>query len=345
MQIRNKLNEEQNNTIAAKENVLREQKEKVISMDNRIQELQQRLKKRKLQEDQNSQAFKQANKSNAKQNKAGKQPEFGSNETKGMYGTDPYIQYAPQDVAKDDSYTRSGSFTKQDPKYQTLPSNVKLTPVPKSTSGNAISRTQPNEVNNNNDGLEEYKLPTVLPTNPNTFAPVNNNNQNLPNQQPLKSPRFNNNDFSKPNQNYIPQPMSRHGARDKPNVVVYQGAPKPNLPNHSNEPPDHRKVPLPDPLSARGDHSVSSSHPVISINEEERQAGSGQSSPASSEGSDSSGGIQVRDGNEVSNVLPYCFDVFLFVYLFIYSFSCFFVLFFIEINNSKLFLISHSFCG
>nr|WKY18140.1 apoptosis-stimulating of p53 protein 1 [Onchidium reevesii] len=325
--IRNKLNEQQSNTIAAKEKLLNQRREEVTRMDARIHELQQRLKKRRLQEQQAAMQN-QSNKSNTKPNS--QHP--GSNN---VATVEPYIQYAPYDVVKDDSFTKTGLFTKQDPKYQTLPSNVKFIPPGKSLE--ELKASKPFEMNNNTEMIEEYKLPTVLPVDKSSHF-----NKNVPNHssayQPQQvqvtrsngsegklTPRQVSDSILPNNQNtnamaklstqkptggqttvtgskfFAPsagQPISGPGQTPRPTAQFTgagDGLGHGAVISGAGGAPNQGQI---------GPHPMSSTspHPIININEEERQAGSGQSSPASSEGSsNSSGGLQVKGSSPASS--------------------------------------------
>ncbi|XP_012943104.1 apoptosis-stimulating of p53 protein 2 [Aplysia californica] len=189
--IRNKLNEQQTQAIAAKEKLLSQRREEVTRMDARIHELQQRLKKRRSQEQQS------ANQNTSKKQAVPAAPGSHSHHHGvGVGGpnvatVEPYIQYAPQDVVKDDSFTKTGGFLKQDPKYQTLPSHVKFVVPPGRASD---SQQKQVEMNNNNQLIEEYPLPTVLP--------ANTHNKMSQNHPAVVGGNNNNNESGKANFNY-----------------------------------------------------------------------------------------------------------------------------------------------
>ncbi|CAL1529424.1 unnamed protein product [Lymnaea stagnalis] len=291
--IRNKLNEQQTNTIAAKEKLLSQRKEEVTKMDSRIHELQQRLKKRRSQE----QAAAQHKANNGK---SGNRPITAQNIISGD-------TRSPQIVVKDD--TQSGGSANPDVWYQ----NVQV--FPSGQVGVDLKLSKPQELNNNVDLIEEYTLPTVLP--------IDNNGSNIKNQashsssQPSHSSSqltqsTTRSSFGKSNQ-VLPRPVIDN--KNQPNTVSQPGkkedpaikGPGPKFPPAGVGRPHRPLVSLTgagDGAShgkqspSAGPHSGSSSHPIININEEERQAGSGQSSPASSEASNSSGGLQIK-GDEV----------------------------------------------
>ncbi|XP_055880116.1 apoptosis-stimulating of p53 protein 1-like isoform X4 [Biomphalaria glabrata] len=286
--IRNKLNEQQSNSILAKEKLLSQRKEEVARMDMRIQELQQRLKKKKSQELANA------------QNKVSNV--LPSNKLSGQ-NVEQYGQYSPQNQL-------TGGQTKQDFHYQ----NVKINVSGKPEFDNKFSKTL--EMNNNNEAVEEYKLPTVLPMDSSStkmkgsyLAPSISKQQSSV-QPPIPA---RNNSFGKANIDYVrpaAEPTSQHNyplrkeARPLPVIAgkpaiagqKFVPLPPPRQPVSSGAAGDTGKQ-LPNIQSSVPAMPGTSLHPVININEEERQAGSGQSSPASSEASNSS---TVVKGDEVN---------------------------------------------
>ncbi|GFO35358.1 Apoptosis-stimulating of p53 protein 1 [Plakobranchus ocellatus] len=308
--IRNKLNEQQSNTISAKEKMLNQRREEVARMDARIRELQQRLKKRQAQELQMKQQQEQKRDPGTRSNQRNDTSNSYNNAPgRNVATVEPYIQYAPQQVAKDDLYSKTfgGNFLKQDPKYQTLPARVK--PVPHSVDSSSGGRgTKPVEMNNNSEVIEEYQLPTVLPGEANTR--LNEQESNQRNTTPAGR---------------VPDTLAgrnHHHIPEQPGQVTYENVagpllqlkpvPKPgSVSQESVYFPEGNKTQqqqLSHPAFAGAGDGVSYRkpvgslplNPVINIEEEERQAGSGQSSPASSEASTSSGGIQVKTDSEVN---------------------------------------------
>ena len=296
-------------------------------MDSRIHELQQRLKKRRNQE-QNQNLSKKPT------------PPSGFNNGSGntnIATVEPF-QHHPNDVVKDDSFTKSNGFNKHDPKYQSIPSNVKF--IPSGKDGQ-----KPIEMNNNSQHIEDYPLPTIIPGSSNNSVnlrlsssgnksnhdssnktvsgyskpsvdsvsnvginkngpkqgppPValkpqslnskNNQNQHLQNQHSYVQQQLQHNQHLKQHNQHLPQQQNQHMQNQQQQHIQHLA--QKNLQNQSGK--SQAMQGHSDSVNNNSSSTQpSSAHPIISINEEERQAGSGQSSPASSEGSDSSGGIQ-----------------------------------------------------
>ena len=334
VQHRNKLNEQQNSRLAAQRQLLQQRKDEVSKMDNRILELQQRLKKRRSQQQQQQQQKSQqqqpqpaatTNSEDQQQKNLGSRPGQLRKPGQNIAAVEPYIQYAPKEVAKDDLYSKTG-FLKQDPKYQTLPPNTKFIPSGEEGSkpgGMVVVGGQ--EVNNNNNNNKsgggggggvsgvrpvEYKIPSIISSHfdahrgrvgaaGNRTAPSAADNQGRPSgagtaaggsavpkpaappatqglgsgsnsqQQPLvnsvaKGPRPFVNTFGKPGlPKWPPEPVKDDEQPQQPAQLQQQ-----------------QPAPPPAPPPQQQHHQ-----PQINIFDEERQAGSGQSSPASSEGS------------------------------------------------------------
>ena len=265
-------------------------------MDARIRELQQRLKKRQAQElqmkQQHQRQAQEQTKSTSNQNNAASTTSISRVNAlpgRNVATVEPYIQYAPQHVAKDDLYSKSigANFLKQDPKYQTLPARVKPMPRNGDSGGNARP-AKPAEMNNNSELIEEYQLPTVVPSRPSA---------NTPGTEPKPGdPTYQNVMVQFPHSNAQLRPGTKQPASGG------HGSAQLFFPDKSSQP--HQQHPA---LLGAGDGPTLNKmsgplpfNPVINIHEEERQAGSGQSSPASSEASNSSGGIQIKGDSEVS---------------------------------------------
>jgi hypothetical protein len=112
-QIRNKLNEQQSAKLNVHREVLSKRHDEVSMMDNRIEELQERLrKKRQLQ--QQHKGF----------------PPSGRLMSANIAAVEPYVRMEQKDSSKDDLYEedlKSGlGPSKQQPRYQTLPYNTKF---------------------------------------------------------------------------------------------------------------------------------------------------------------------------------------------------------------------------
>ena len=298
--------------------MLNQRREEVARMDARIRELQQRLKKRQAQELQMKQQHQRQmhEQANSTATSANQKNDVGSNSNnkfdaptgRSVATVEPYIQYAPQHIAKDDMYSKSigGNFFKQDPKYQTLPARVK--PMPHNGDAGGHSKpTKAMEMNNNSELIEEYQLPTVVSDRSSTNAygtekvldavsgkdsrPVD------PAYQNVMVP------FSHPTPHLRPTSKQQTPGGQGSNQVFFPDKTSHGQPQHpafsgAGDGMAHIKLAGPLPFN-----------PIINIHDEERQAGSGQSSPASSEASNSSGGIQIKGENEVSTNKFYIFPI------------------------------------
>jgi hypothetical protein len=129
--MRNKLNEQQNSKLAAHREVMLQRKDEMAHMDQRIAELQARLRKKRSQEQKetiynnlaNQQRTTYNNNNNANA-KLGTRPLSSAN----IAAVEPYIKHAPKEMTKLEEHhdTKSFILSKQDPKYQTLPYSIKF---------------------------------------------------------------------------------------------------------------------------------------------------------------------------------------------------------------------------
>ncbi|CAG5121973.1 unnamed protein product, partial [Candidula unifasciata] len=293
LMMRNKLNEQQSNTITNKEKLLKERREKIAAMDAKIHELHQQLKQKQQQQQQSSAQSNKAIKLN------GQHPQNG--------GVAPTrVPHQSQDAKE------SGGFAKHDMRNQALQSDIK--------SGENYSTKQ--QDTNRNELIEEYKLPGVLPVDNSASL-----HQNLPRQS-----------FGYSNK---PPPPAR---TSKSTGILPDSVPNQNInisktgqtPNSvsglamfgSHFFPAGQQQKSLTSLGGAGDSSgqnggfpdsdasnsaprffqtptSSSSLPSINISDEERQAGSGQSSPACSESSPSAtSGVPVKNEVNTSSVGP-----------------------------------------
>ncbi|XP_076463884.1 uncharacterized protein LOC143296025 isoform X1 [Babylonia areolata] len=359
---RNKVNEQKGQQLSTKRQLLQQRKEESSRMDERIHELQQRLKKRRAQEQQQQQHPQPDSK--AKEQSAGSSdPSSAQGRSRprpNVAAVEPYIQYAPDDVVKDDLYSRTGpgggGFLKQDPKYQTLPPNTKF--VPGGGGGGGVggdegsNKLQPwsgktviEEVNNNNNNSNnnsnsenksgvkggvvggggggvkavEYKIPVLIsshfsahrggqgssPASRTTTtttstsgqaAAVVGNSKGPASSDPSKQNSSGASTASHPQQQQQQQHVSKlpKGPRPFVNTFGKSGLPK-WPPDPKKEEDEEEEAPPTKPAPLHHHHQQPPHHPQISIFDEERQAGSGQSSPASSEGS----GPLVKQGSGV----------------------------------------------
>ncbi|XP_070180724.1 apoptosis-stimulating of p53 protein 1-like isoform X2 [Littorina saxatilis] len=312
---RNKLNEKQNSRLSAQRQLLHHKKEEVSKMDNRIHELQQRLKKRRSQEQQpqQQQQPKQITTNSSDPKNFNSRPGQPRKPGQNIAAVEPYIQYAPKDVAKDDLYSKTG-FLKKDPKYQTLPANTKFIPPGEEglKPGDVVGGQEVNNNNSNKSGSSvggvvgvkpvEYKIPSLISSHfdANRGRGSSGNRTVIDNQgksgvvvgpsgpavskpttQPTPTQGSGLNSTSQP-----PMNSAAKGARPFVNTFGKPGLPK--WPPQSTKDNEQQQ-----PTQQQQQHQPH--QPQINIFDEERQAGSGQSSPASSEGS----GPLVKQGSGV----------------------------------------------
>lgn len=303
-QHRNQFNEQQNLHLSAQRQLLQQRKDEVVKMDTRIRELQQRLKKSRSQQKQQQQQQAQQKQQQQQQNVVKpnannmleqKDVSSGSAQQRkpspNIAAVEPFIQFSSKDMIKDDMFSKSG-FVKQDPKYQTLPASTKYTGSSKDNELVSKGLLQ-KEVNNNNRDLKsiesgnvtagvasEKKIPSLISSHfdsrrgrsgvPGSKLVIDTQTTAL--NRPVPPGNIANGSASSlPGQGTAASVHSVHPSRtqesnasDKPFISVTG---KPGL---GIWPPPAAKE--------------SEQHPQINIFDEERQAGSGQSSPASSEG-------------------------------------------------------------
>ncbi|VDI09464.1 apoptosis-stimulating of p53 protein 1 [Mytilus galloprovincialis] len=254
LMLRNKMNEQQNSKLNAHREMLSKRKEEVSKMDNRIQELQQRLKKKKAQQA-------EQHKQMANQNKGSNRP-IGSN----IAAIEPYLQYSNKQENGD--IDLKSEFAKQDPKYQTLPTNTKFALPEKSK----ISKDESKEQNNNTTKQEQMRIPLSVNVNSDSKSVQNGFSQNQLSSSIIKAAQRHQSMSTTSTTNSISQSYSAPPpipARAATTNLTYL-APRPFGTTYSTN-----------VLTNRIHAPVSS----VNVNEEVRTSGSGQSSPASSEGS------------------------------------------------------------
>ena len=263
-QMRNKLNEQQHSKLAAHREVLGQRKDEMNYMDRRIAELQERLRRKRAQ-----QQAKQENANNlANQNK----PPISNKSTgrpmsANVAAVEPYIKYAPKEPIRNEVQDlKNFGPSKQDPKYQTLPYNVKLF----STSEQKKSKDD-QTIYNPYSGVPQ---PPVVAANVQVADPkaelrIDTNMGDKPN--PAQAPHL------RPS----PQHSPSYGNNGKPPMTAYDQirpatAPKPPL-SVSHFTPRPYGSSYNTPLTSRA------FGPIL--------VGSGASSPASSDASSSPGGL------------------------------------------------------
>ena len=279
------MNEQQTSRLNAQRQLLQQRKDEAAKMDNRIQELQQRLKKRRSQQQQQQEQQQSITKPSKDQQ--------GARPGQNVATVEPYIQQSPKDAFSRDDMQASTGAMKQDPK--------KLT-----------ERGQ--EVNNNNDknggsgGLKavEYKIPSIISSHfganrgrgasPGREDITGSTNQARAGGVGAGGPAEPKPTAQPPSSQGLTLPSSQQqavtgakGPRPFVNTFGKSGLPRwPPQPNTRDE--DSEQSP-----TSQLHHHHHHHQPQINIFDEERQAGSGQSSPASSEGS----GPLVKQGSGV----------------------------------------------
>ena len=251
-------------------------KEEVARMDNRIHELQTRLKKKRAQEadllDKNKNQIHRANQNNRMPNR--------NNPT--IAAVEPIIQEPKGDSSLEEINSGQG-FVKKDPKYKSLPASSKFM---YSDKGNKVK-----EMNNNStdfsrkryepDKQEEYSVPLVV-TVDNSGKPIPNGLPPSPKGSPVGSNQYSggkgypqphvNNTSQVPNS--VPSSSAMNNIRYGTSVPARSGishlAPRPYGSSYSSG-----------PLPNRGT-AVGMSNDLL-YEEDIRQSGSGQSSPGSNE--------------------------------------------------------------
>ncbi|XP_021344463.1 apoptosis-stimulating of p53 protein 2-like, partial [Mizuhopecten yessoensis] len=262
--MRNKLNEQQSSKLKNHKDMLKQRKDEISKMDNRILELQQRLKKKRAQ--QAEQQKKLANQQS--DNKSGNKPTRNN-----VAAVEPYVQIVPKDQLNGNV---DPTFHKADPKYQSLPVSSKF-------------------VMNSSDDTSKKQLKSV------ENVPEPNNNTVMKGPEELKSKTLTAKvDPSKsvPKENgYAPSEHVHKETRQTPSQPQYSTS--------GQQQGKHPPPPIPARagttnltyLTARPFGSTYSTSvlnrgpsdqqggPTITIAEDIRTGGSGQSSPASSDSS------------------------------------------------------------
>lgn len=240
MQIRNRLNEQQSSAIYTKEKLLHQHKEEVTRIDSRIHELQQRLRKQKMLEQQMSE-------------------HSGVNVIKNSEAHNP---------------ANTGTKLNGIMKSNVNPYKDKFV-YDKTEENSGIKR----ELNNNYGQFDDYNLPIVVSSD--HKGTLSSNSQYHKQQLPqylnsVSDPSVSTKVSSNPAGFNMDQVTASHHRADEVQSASRQPYKSPHdLAGHKVSPSasSHKEQSKP----------VPGLHPVISISEEERQAGSGQSSPATSE--------------------------------------------------------------
>lgn len=275
LQIRNKLNENQNNKMAANRELLAKRKDELTRMDNRIHELQMRLKKKRAMSAETAETNKnQLNKVN-QNNKMINRP------APNVAAIEPFVK-EPQNT--------NAEFGKHDPKYQSLPPSSKFMYPEK---GN-----RPREANNNNvnynskqydpDKSEEYTIPLVVSVDSNN-KPIQNGLPS-PKQSPVGETQVGQGfpPYPTPNSLHLPPAMPSSTAQS--NARYGNAVPARSGVSHftsksygstysSSIVPNRGTGGVPN----RGTGGVPNDQHSYDLQDEIRQSGSGQSSPGSVE--------------------------------------------------------------
>ncbi|KAK3094032.1 hypothetical protein FSP39_023198 [Pinctada imbricata] len=275
LMIRNKLNEQQSIKLSAHREMLSKRKDEVAKMDNRIHELQQRLKKKRAQQSENT-----------KNSGSNKSDNKNSNRPSNVAAVEPYIQYKPPQL--DHQGDLKARFEKQDPKYQTLPPNTRF-PTPE--NGKLDEKKTAKEQNNNTVKEESEKFVTDVskhgvPNGP-TLSQVSDSviraaqqHQNVPSAGPQHRHQHNVLPVVPPhtsaNQNKPPPPPLP--VRSATTGLTHL-TPRPFGSTYSTSVLSNK----PHPQTPQ--ENLIQNGPIINIQEDVRQGGSGQSSPASSDNS------------------------------------------------------------
>lgn len=264
-QLRNKLNEQQNGKLKNHREMLTQRKEEISKMDNRILELQQRLKKKRAQ---------QADKKQTNQHADNK---FGMKAARNnVAAVEPYIQIVPNE--KLNGNVESG-FHKMDPKYQSLPVTSKFVMNERNSSEDSTSKIplknveNVRETNNNTvmKGPEELKSQTTtVKVDLSRTVPKENGHA--------------------PSEPFHKETNERQIPTSEPQSIVPQTKPAPPIPARAGT--TNLTYFTARPFGSTYSTSVlnrgpgdQQGGPTITIADDMRPGGSGQSSPASSDSS------------------------------------------------------------
>ncbi|XP_052768661.1 apoptosis-stimulating of p53 protein 2-like isoform X2 [Mya arenaria] len=267
---KNKQNEQQNTKLSGNRELLAKRKDELARMDNRIHELQTRLKKKRAL---NTDMEKNRNQANAKPVQQGLNNQLLNNQRSNVAAVEPYVQ-EPQVI------NNNAGFAKHDPKYQSLPPSSKYMypdkglKVKETNNNNTANCTAKSDL----DKSDEYSIPLVVSVD-NSNKPILNG-QPSPKQSPVNAPS------TGPNLPAYPGPPSGHMAPSSSS----SGAPNrlaPGMPTRSGmshfAPKPYGSTYSSSVMPNRTMGGVNNDHPPFDVTEEIRQSGSGQSSPGSVE--------------------------------------------------------------
>ncbi|XP_060077098.1 apoptosis-stimulating of p53 protein 2-like [Ylistrum balloti] len=277
LMMRNKLNEEQNSKLKNHRDMLKQRKEEISKMDNRIMELQQRLKRKRAQQADQS---KKQNNQPSDNNSANKQTRNN------VAAVEPYVQIVPKDKLNGNV---DSSFHKMDPKYQSLPVSSKFV----MNSSEDLSK-KPHKVA---DNVHEPNNNTVIKAPDQLKTPKMDSTKSVPKENGHTPIENVHKDTSK--KQTPPASQSQHSTSGQTKH------PPSSLPQYSNSGQTKQPPPIPAragttnltyftarPFGSTYSTSVlnrgpgdQQGGPTITIAEDVRTGGSGQSSPASSDSS------------------------------------------------------------
>ena len=152
------MNEQQNSKLAAHREILLQRKDEMSLLDGRIAELQSRIRKKRAANQQHENLY---NLTSQSQLRSGTGTRIGSRPlSANIAAVEPYIKHDPkehisQDINKNNMDKQYG-ISKHDPKYQTLPYNIKFP----GGNGGGDTKKELNKMgilgsNNNNKGVSD----------------------------------------------------------------------------------------------------------------------------------------------------------------------------------------------
>ncbi|XP_052271376.1 LOW QUALITY PROTEIN: apoptosis-stimulating of p53 protein 2-like, partial [Dreissena polymorpha] len=267
---KNKQNEQQNAKMASNRELLAKRKDELARMDNRIQELQMRLKKKRaMNTDMAEKSKNQLNRPNLNNQLNNRRPNVAA--------VEPYIQEPPANIN-----AVNPGFGKQDPKYQSLPPSSKFL-YPEKVGRQRENDNIVGDYKYEMDKSEDYKIPLVV-TVDSANKPIPNGLPS-PKQSPVSVPSssqpfplYSGNANGTQQPSIVPNNLTfnsvKFGSAGPQRSGVSHFTPKPFgstystsvLPNRNN---NGGGIPI--------DHSQ------LELQPELRQSGSGQSSPGSVE--------------------------------------------------------------
>ena len=253
------MNEQQNSKMSANRELLMKRKDELARMDNRIHELQMRLKKKRALNAEGAERNRRQQVNNNVQNLNNK------------VTNRPVANVAPVEhpvVSNDDGNV---GFVKSDPKYQSLPPSSKFVNPEKPNQIKETNNNKVDFVSYDTDKSEEFSVPLVVSVDSSSKA--NTNNVPSPKQGSQSGhsypPYQQHNSTNKSDQQHS---SGKYGNVGPPRSGISHFTPRPFGSTYSTSL-------LPDRVNG----GVPNDQPHFDTHEEVRQAGSGQSSPGSVE--------------------------------------------------------------